>query len=338
MPRPRSARRSVAAAALFCRLAFLLLAAPGSASAAEYEQAVNTDCRCVCKKSTDAAPADYHFAVGSRDECTDAACKAHFSQCPQYGVADDPDADEIAYAMYHDCTCTCCKQGECAQGAQELGFYAGSPDECTPDACGANFYACPDPGAHNVAETTDVNQRAMVFATYQDCTCACCAADACPTLTYNMFFARTPEACTADACSAKFYSCPDGGAHNQGGSVTAMYSGVMPEPPAPPLGDVRDRGSRYGVGAEATSMPTYGAALLSLFFIGIFGTLVGVFVHRRIQREKGFRWVMYEPGRAEAAGPGANANAHAADEENARGTRANDAAGGAAMRYEVGRS
>ena len=36
-------------------------------------------------------------------------------------------------------------------------------------------------------------------------------------------------------------------------------------------------------------MPTYGAALLSLFFIGIFGTLVGVFAHRRIQREKGFR-------------------------------------------------
>ena len=92
------------------------------------------------------------------------------------------------------------------------------------------------------------------------------------------------------------------------------------------------------MGAEATSMPTYGAALLSLFFIGIFGTLVGVFVHRRIQREKGFRWVMYEPGRAEAAGPGANANDAAADEENARGTRANDAAGGAAMRYEVGRS
>ena len=48
--------------------------------------------------------------------------------------------------------------------------------------------------------------------------------------------------------------------------------------------------------------------------------------------------MMYEPGRAEAAGPGANANDAAADEETARGTRANDAAGGAAMRYEVGRS
>ena len=71
----------------------------------------------------------------------------------QYGVADDPDADEIAYAMYHDCTCTCCKQGECAQGAQELGFYAGSPDECTPDACGATSTRAP------TARTTSRRRR-----------------------------------------------------------------------------------------------------------------------------------------------------------------------------------
>ena len=55
---------------------------------------------------------------------------------------------------------------------------------------------------------------ALVFATYHDCMCACCKEGECPSLKYNLFMAGSAEKCNANAFSAKFFSCPDTGAHN----------------------------------------------------------------------------------------------------------------------------
>ena len=61
----------------------------------------------------------------------------------------------------------------------------------------------------------------------------------------------------------------------------------------------------FGIDAKSTEMPTYGAALLSIFIIGLVGTLVGIFVYRRVQAERGFKWVQYDLGSDQPKGPGA---------------------------------
>ena len=56
-----------------------------------------------------------------------------------------------------------------------------------------------------------------------DCTCSCCDAASCPAYTHGMFYAGAATGCTATACSAHFYFCPDAGAHTTGSRVTAKY-------------------------------------------------------------------------------------------------------------------
>jgi hypothetical protein len=56
-----------------------------------------------------------------------------------------------------------------------------------------------------------------------DCTCSCCDAASCPAYTHGMFYAGAVAGCTAAACSAHFYFCPDAGAHTTGSRVTAKY-------------------------------------------------------------------------------------------------------------------
>jgi hypothetical protein len=57
-----------------------------------------------------------------------------------------------------------------------------------------------------------------------DCTCSCCDAASCPSMTLGTFYAGSPAACTADACRSQFYFCPDSGTHNAGSEVTADFS------------------------------------------------------------------------------------------------------------------
>ena len=74
--------------------------------------------------------------------------------------------------------------------------------------------------------------------------------------------------------------------------MVAHYSGPPPPPPAssaPPTVSAAPHVSK-----DETVMPTYGVALLVIVFVGTFGTLVGVFVHRRVQRERGFKWVHFD--------------------------------------------
>ena len=46
--------------------------------------------------------------------------------------------------------------------------------------------------------------------------------------------------------------------------------------------------------AKSTELPTYAAALVSILVIGLVGTVVGIFVHRKVQAERGFRWVKFD--------------------------------------------
>jgi hypothetical protein len=109
-----------------------------------------------------------------------------------------------------------------------------------------------------------------------------------------MFYAGSPEKCTASQCSSKYFACPDPGTHTEaaGGVVEATYAGVVPSPPAPPAAAPRSSG--VTVTAKSTEMPTYAAALIAILVIGLVGTVVGIFVHRKVQAERGFRWVKFD--------------------------------------------
>jgi hypothetical protein len=50
---------------------------------------------------------------------------------------------------------------------------------------------------------------------------------------YRCTKAGSESKCNPNACSSKFFSCPDVGSHNSKGSVVAHYSGPPPPPPAP---------------------------------------------------------------------------------------------------------
>jgi hypothetical protein len=49
-------------------------------------------------------------------------------------------------------------------------FHAGAVDKCTPHACSANFYACPDT---HVLSAPLAEAAGSVTATFLDCTCEC---------------------------------------------------------------------------------------------------------------------------------------------------------------------
>jgi hypothetical protein len=89
----------------------------------------------------------YTVAVGGKEQCTDSLCRSKFYDCPDYG---SHNADGgIVTASYHDCTCSCCKEGTCGSGLKEYTFEAGAPEKCNAQQCSSQFYSCPDPGAHN---------------------------------------------------------------------------------------------------------------------------------------------------------------------------------------------
>ena len=169
-------------------------------------------------------------------------------------------------------------------------FDAGSPDKCTQKACASAFAQCPDEGSHNAGSDNPAANN-MVFATYQDCMCSCCKENKCPELTYSYFDAGSKDKCTPKACASQFYSCPDAGAHNDGTINVALYTGPKE---AATLAPTAAKPSGVTVTKETTQMPTYGAALLSIFLIGLVGTVCGMFVYRRVQRERGFRWVQFD--------------------------------------------
>jgi len=111
------------------------------------------------------------MATGSRDACTEDMCRSKFYECPDVG-SHNAAAGSVT-ASYHDCTCSCCKQGECAAGLKEYTFFAESALKCNPSQCSANFYGCPDAGSHNTGDPGTTSE-ALVFASYNDCMCSCC--------------------------------------------------------------------------------------------------------------------------------------------------------------------
>ena len=98
--------------------------------------------------------------------------------------------------------------------------------------------------------------------------CSCCKEDKCPVLTYSYFDAGSKDKCNEKACASEFYWCPDAGAHNDDTINVALYTGKN----APASAPAAAAPAGLHVTKEKTEMPTYGAALLSIFLIGLFGT------------------------------------------------------------------
>ena len=193
------------------------------ARAQDADQDVNTDCTCACAASASAAKTEYHIAVGSEAACTPTKCISERAECTAGGSVE---------ATYHDCTCHCCNVGQCQNGMQPYPFKVDSPEQCTAAKCASEFYQCPnDPNF--LVETPAA--ASFAFATYQDCTCECKRETGSASV-YKMFYAGSPEMCTPDQCSSKYYACPDPGLHTEraGGVVEATYAGVVPSPSPPP--------------------------------------------------------------------------------------------------------
>ena len=162
--------------------------------------------------------------------------------------------------------------------------------------CASEFYQCPnDP--NNAVETPP---PPPAFATYQGLhlrvqgdvprACARCSTRARRTM-------RTARSLV------EVHACPDPGTHTErvGGSVAATYAGVVPAPPPPPAAAPRSSG--VTVTAKSTEMPTYAAALIAILVTGLVGTVVGIFVHRKVQAERGFRCGEVRRARREARRP-----------------------------------
>ena len=267
---------------------------PARALAQTADQDVNTDCTCDCQQTSTSEVRRFNIAVGSPTACTAAQC----------GVTEPANCPSVSLttATYHDCTCHCCGQGICnTDGFTAYPFMAGSPEKCTPDACAGEFYQCPNSpnyGASTAATTS------FAAATYADCTCGCkrSSSDA---LVYKMFFAGSPDKCTADQCSAKYYACPDSGSHNADGEVVATYFGVVPDNATAAAMPSASSGG-VSVNSKSTELPTYAAALIAILVLGLVGTIVGIVVHRRVQKERGFRWVKFDENDGDK-NPGADA-------------------------------
>ena len=60
------------------------------------------------------------------------------------------------------------------------------------------------------------------------------------------------------------------------------------------------------VNSKSTELPTYAAALIAILVLGLVGTIVGIVVHRRVQKERGFRWVKFDENDGDK-NPGADA-------------------------------
>lgn len=197
----------------------LVLAAafsPAAVSAQPTATAEDGDCTCKCC-SGDACSNNMFsyntFHSGSAAACSEAACRAAFSACPDVGTHS---SQGIVVPYYLDCTCSCC-MGAASCSLTDYVLAAGDPSRCSSAACATNFAECPSPGGDS-----------QNYATYNDCTCKCCADEedcAAGQYTYDRFFAGTAAACSIAQCSGRFAQCPDAGSHNGGLTTEAMYSG-----------------------------------------------------------------------------------------------------------------
>jgi len=255
----------------------LLLGYPHASDA--FSMPVTHDCTCKCC-TPDRCPdmKTYTIAAGSKEECSDSLCRSNFYDCPDYGAHSD---GGIVSAAYHDCTCACCKDDLCEAGLTEHTFHADSLGNCNPDQCSARFYSCPDPGSHS--------DSSKVYATYHDCMCACSKDDA--MVSYHFMYAGSPANCSVGQCRSKFHRCPAEGSHNAGAHVVAYYSGVDPPPPSiflPAGAKVVEKGERKVI------LPTGAVVGASVGGSLLFVTLVGVFLYRLYQKEKGYKWIKFE--------------------------------------------
>jgi hypothetical protein len=280
MRRVPTARVGRVGAAVVATLFAMAILAP-VAHAQNAGQDVDTDCTCECAASASVEATTTHIAVGSEAACTDAKCINEVAACTSIGTVK---------ATYHDCSCHCCNVGLCQFGLGVYPFKAGSPERCSASSCASEFFQCPnDPN-----EKIDTPAAAsFTWATYQDCTCGCCNDPPCTAtnLVYKMFYAGSENKCTPDACASKFYVCPNSGAHSAGSRVEATYNGVEPPPPSP---SAATTGGGVTVTPESTELPTYAAALIGILVIVLVGAVIGIFVHRKIQAERGFRWVKFD--------------------------------------------
>eukprot|EP00958_Prasinococcus_capsulatus_P012475 scaffold1243_cov403-Prasinococcus_capsulatus_cf.AAC.35 len=60
----------------------------------------------------------------------------------------------------------------------------------------------------------------------RDCSCGCCNSElTCPDLRVQTWHVGTSDKCTVQSCSARFYLCPDAGAHNSAFVNIPLFTG-----------------------------------------------------------------------------------------------------------------
>jgi len=284
-------RRALLAAAVV-----VALSASSAAAVKDGAAVVNHDCQCeCCKEETCPVMKTHMIAVGKREMCTQDMCRSKLFDCPDLGSHSD--SGQVR-ATYHDCTCECCRVGQCGAGLTQYNFDAKSAGQCTSDACASNFYGCPNAGGHTTTGNTDVNLDSRAFATYHDCMCGCTKDG----VKANHFFvsgAKDGSKCIPAMCTSMFpTTCPSSKVDPEV-TIETIYSGEAPlvplvaAPGAPGAATVAKDGE--------TVLPTYAVALLVILFVGTFVVLVGVLIYRRVQHERGFRWSLFEGAAAEDA-------------------------------------
>ena len=231
-------------------------------------------------------------SVGHPSLCTEDLCRSSFRDCPDLGSHNNEGGQ--VKAEYHDCTCRCCKEGECGADGTDLQtdtYFAGKPELCSRGHCSSNFYNCPEVG------------EGRVLALYHDCMCSCAVPG--EALRYSTYYAGSPELCSPDQCSSRYYQCPDPGAHNSGAIVEASYSGAYPPPlPSPPPPSTPPTPPpqpfppppklTYHIDNKAATLPTYAVVLIILLAVGLALGLAFVGYRRYAQEKAGFRWVMFD--------------------------------------------
>ena len=84
-----------------------------------------------------------------------------------------------------------------------------------------------------VEEALDRHESSMpkqVLWVYRTCSCACCKDAQCPNLIVNSWVLNDDAQCTSQACSSRYYQCPDAGSHSVDHVNIALYT--EGEPPS----------------------------------------------------------------------------------------------------------
>ena len=113
----------------------------------------------------------------------------------------------------------------------------------------------------------------MVLRHYQDCRLSCCKEGKCPELKYSYFDAEQGQ---VHATGVRVGAT---GAQTRALTTTARSTWrSTPAKEAATLAPTAAKPSGVTVTKETTQMPTYGAALLSIFLIGLVGTVCGTYL------------------------------------------------------------